>query len=79
MRDITLHSVAGRPEVVSHRMRRLGPRPRPGTPTCKVAALAEMSVEYYAKLERGALVGVSAGVLEGIARALRLDEPNAPT
>jgi transcriptional regulator with XRE-family HTH domain len=40
----------------------------------EVAALAGVSVEYYAKLERGALAGVSAGVLEAIARALQLDD-----
>lgn len=33
-----------------------------------------MSVEYYAKLERGNLAGVSPGVLEAVARVLRLDE-----
>ena len=31
-----------------------------------------MSVEYYAQLERGALAGVSAGVLDALARALQL-------
>jgi transcriptional regulator with XRE-family HTH domain len=40
----------------------------------EVAALAGMSVEYYAKLERGILAGVSAGVLDSLARALRLDD-----
>ena len=40
----------------------------------EVAALAGMSVEYYAKLERGSLGGVSASVLDAIARALQLDE-----
>jgi transcriptional regulator with XRE-family HTH domain len=40
----------------------------------EVAALAGVSVEYYAKLERGALAGVSAGVLDAIARTLRLDD-----
>jgi transcriptional regulator with XRE-family HTH domain len=40
----------------------------------EVAALAGMSVEYYAKLERGSLAGVSAGVLDAIARALQLDD-----
>jgi hypothetical protein len=40
----------------------------------EVAALAGMSVEYYAKLERGALAGASAGVLESLARALQLDD-----
>ncbi|MFI7225983.1 helix-turn-helix transcriptional regulator [Nonomuraea angiospora] len=33
-----------------------------------------MSVEYYAKLERGHLAGVSAGVLDALARALHLDD-----
>jgi MmyB-like transcription regulator ligand binding domain len=33
-----------------------------------------VSVEYYAKLERGSLGGVSASVLDAIARALQLDE-----
>ncbi|GIF17033.1 helix-turn-helix transcriptional regulator [Actinoplanes teichomyceticus] len=40
----------------------------------EVASLAGVSVEYYAKLERGSLAGVSAGVLDAIARALRLDD-----
>ena len=33
-----------------------------------------MSIEYYSKLERGALAGVSAQVLDAIARALQLDD-----
>ncbi len=40
----------------------------------EVAVLADVSVEYYAKLERGAIAGVSAGVLEAVARALQLDD-----
>ncbi len=40
----------------------------------EVAALAGVSVEYYAKLERGAITGASASVLDAIARALQLDE-----
>jgi transcriptional regulator with XRE-family HTH domain len=40
----------------------------------EVAMLADVSVEYYAKLERGAIAGVSAGVLEAVARALQLDD-----
>ena len=36
--------------------------------------LAGVSVEYYTRLERGNTRGVSAEVLEGIARALQLDE-----
>ncbi|WP_328697608.1 helix-turn-helix transcriptional regulator [Streptomyces sp. NBC_00342] len=52
-----------------------GPRRRvPGLRRSEVAALADMSVEYYAKLERGNLAGVSPSVLESLARALRLDD-----
>jgi transcriptional regulator with XRE-family HTH domain len=36
--------------------------------------LAGISVEYYTRLERGNAAGVSDDVLEGIARALQLDE-----
>ncbi|WP_406411621.1 helix-turn-helix transcriptional regulator [Streptomyces sp. NBC_01614] len=46
----------------------------PGLRRSEVAALADMSVEYYAKLERGNLAGVSPAVLEAVARALQLDE-----
>ena len=51
-----------------------GQRRVPGLRRSEVAALAGMSVEYYAKLERGALAGVSAGVLDALARALQLDD-----
>ncbi|MEU2549073.1 helix-turn-helix transcriptional regulator [Streptomyces roseolus] len=52
-----------------------GPRRRvPGLRRSEVAALADVSVEYYAKLERGSLAGVSPTVLEAVARALRLDD-----
>jgi transcriptional regulator with XRE-family HTH domain len=51
-----------------------GRRRVPGLRRSEVAALAGMSVEYYAKLERGSLGGVSASVLDAIARALQLDE-----
>ncbi|MFD1538575.1 helix-turn-helix transcriptional regulator [Nonomuraea guangzhouensis] len=51
-----------------------GQRRVPGLRRSEVAALAGMSVEYYAKLERGALAGASSGVLDAIARALRLDD-----
>ncbi|MFF5712577.1 helix-turn-helix domain-containing protein [Streptomyces sp. 62] len=52
-----------------------GPRRRvPGLRRSEVAALADVSVEYYAKLERGNLAGVSPAVLEAVARALRLDD-----
>lgn len=46
----------------------------PGLRRAEVAALAGVSIEYYAKLERGVLAGVSTGVLDAIARALRLDD-----
>lgn len=40
----------------------------------EVALLAGVSVEYYAKIERGNLAGVSEGVLSAIARALQFDD-----
>ncbi|MGK9148511.1 helix-turn-helix transcriptional regulator [Plantibacter flavus] len=40
----------------------------------EVAMLADMSVEYYAKLERGGIGGASSTVLDAIARALQLDD-----
>jgi transcriptional regulator with XRE-family HTH domain len=57
---------AGLPDVGSRRV--------PGLRRGEVAALAAVSVEYYAKLERGALAGASAIILDAIARALQLDE-----
>lgn len=36
--------------------------------------LAGMSTEYYTRLERGTAAGVSDSVLEGVSRALRLDD-----
>ncbi len=46
----------------------------PGLRRAEVAMLADVSVEYYSRLERGGLAGVSDSVLEAIARALQLDE-----
>ena len=40
----------------------------------EVALLAGISSQYYTKLERGNAVGVSDSVIDGIARALQLDE-----
>ena len=40
----------------------------------EVALLAGVSIDYYTRLERGRAAGVSGSVLEGIARALQLDE-----
>ncbi len=51
-----------------------GTRRVPGLRRSEVAALAGVSVEYYAKLERGAIAGASASVLDAVARALRLDD-----
>jgi transcriptional regulator with XRE-family HTH domain len=46
----------------------------PGLRREEVALLAGVSVDYYNRLERGNLGGVSEGVLDAIARALHLDE-----
>jgi transcriptional regulator with XRE-family HTH domain len=40
----------------------------------EVALLADISVEYYTRLERGEASGVSNDVLDAVSRALRLDE-----
>jgi transcriptional regulator with XRE-family HTH domain len=40
----------------------------------EVAVLAGVSIDYYTRLERGNLTGVSDSVLEAVARALQLDE-----
>lgn len=52
----------------------VGPRRVPGLRREEVAVLAGVSVPYYTRLERGDLAGASEGVLEALARALRLDE-----
>ncbi|MQM25578.1 helix-turn-helix transcriptional regulator [Glycomyces albidus] len=46
----------------------------PGLRRAEVAVLANISVEYYARLERGGIAGASDAVLDALARALRLDE-----
>jgi transcriptional regulator with XRE-family HTH domain len=51
-----------------------GRRRVPGLRREEVAMLAGVSADYYAKLERGNLAGVSDAVLEAIAAALQLDE-----
>jgi transcriptional regulator with XRE-family HTH domain len=51
-----------------------GNRRVPGLRREEVATLASVSVDYYARLERGNLTGVSEEVLDAIAHALRLDE-----
>ena len=46
----------------------------PGLRRSEVASIAGLSVEYYARLERGQIAGASSGVLEALTRALQLDE-----
>jgi transcriptional regulator with XRE-family HTH domain len=57
---------AGLPDVGTRRVA--------GLRRAEVALLAGVSVEYYAKLERGAIAGVSVSVLDALARALHLDD-----
>ena len=57
---------AGLPEFGNRRV--------PGLRRGEVASLAGVSIEYYSKLERGGLSGVSASILDAIARALQLDD-----
>ncbi|MET7683018.1 helix-turn-helix transcriptional regulator [Streptomyces sp. NPDC005423] len=51
-----------------------GRRRVPGLRREEVAVLAGVSTEWYVRLERGNINGVSRGVLEAVARALRLDD-----
>jgi transcriptional regulator with XRE-family HTH domain len=51
-----------------------GKRRVPGLRREEVASLAGVSAEYYRRLERGQVSGVSELVLEALARALQLDE-----
>ncbi|MEU7749196.1 helix-turn-helix transcriptional regulator [Nonomuraea sp. NPDC049158] len=65
-RDKITPADAGLP---SHGQRRV-----PGLRRGEVATLAGVSVEYYTRLERGNLGGVSDSVLNALARALRLND-----
>src|SRR5690242_13767721 len=51
-----------------------GTRRVSGLRRTEVAVLAGISVEYYAKLERGQIAGASSAVLDAVARALQLDD-----
>ena len=51
-----------------------GPRRVPGLRREEVAVLAGVSIQYYTRLERGGINGVSQSVLEALARALELDD-----
>jgi len=55
-------------------LRSSGNRRVPGLRRSEVAAIADVSVEYYSRLERGQIAGASTAVLDAIARALQLDE-----
>jgi transcriptional regulator with XRE-family HTH domain len=55
-------------------LRTFGSRRVPGLRREEVATLAGVSVDYYNRMERGNLGGVSDSVLDALARALRLDE-----
>jgi transcriptional regulator with XRE-family HTH domain len=57
----------------SAHLRRQAPGPRLRR-RGEVAEFAEASIEYYTRLERGSLAGVSVAVLDAVARALQLDE-----
>lgn len=51
-----------------------GRRRVPGLRREEVALVAGVSPEYYKRLERGNVAGVSEAVIDGVSRALRLDE-----
>jgi transcriptional regulator with XRE-family HTH domain len=51
-----------------------GRRRVPGLRREEVALLAGMSVEYYVRFERGNAKGISEAVLEGVSRALQLND-----
>jgi transcriptional regulator with XRE-family HTH domain len=63
------------PEQAGLRTYGSGARRVPGLRREEVASLAGVSIAYYTKLERGDTSGVSHTVLEALARALQLDEP----
>ncbi|WP_169251974.1 helix-turn-helix transcriptional regulator [Brevibacterium sp. 'Marine'] len=51
-----------------------GIRRVPGLRREEVSLLAGVSVEYYTRVERGGLAGVSDGILDALVRALQLDD-----
>ncbi|MEU3529274.1 helix-turn-helix transcriptional regulator [Streptomyces sp. NPDC038707] len=51
-----------------------GPRRTPGLRREELATLAGISIDYYVRLERGRETRPSPAVLDGLARALRLDD-----
>jgi transcriptional regulator with XRE-family HTH domain len=77
-RDDVREFLASRRAKISPRQAGLpdfgGTRRVPGLRRAEVALLAGVSPDYYVRLERGNLAGVSDSVLEAIARALQLDD-----
>jgi transcriptional regulator with XRE-family HTH domain len=76
-KDIQDFLVSRRAEVSPEQagLPRYGSKRRvPGLRREEVAMLAGLSVDYYARLERGNLTGASESVLEAVARALQLDD-----
>ena len=51
-----------------------GPRRVPGLRKEELAVLAGLSPDYYSRLEQGRQANVSVGILDELARALRLDD-----
>jgi len=74
--DVKEFLTSRRAKVTPHKVGLPAGRNRrvPGLRRSEVASLAGMSVEYYSRLERGNLAGVSEEVLEALSRALELDE-----
>src|SRR5207247_4954678 len=69
--------LASRPARITPQQRGLpshGSRRVPGLRRGEVAELAAVSIEYDTRLERGNVEGVSEDVLEGLPRALQLDD-----
>ncbi|MCE3274971.1 MAG: family transcriptional regulator [Propionibacteriaceae bacterium] len=56
-----------------------GNRRVPGLRRGEVAALAGVSIEYYSKLERGALAGASATVLDPVCNGFWTPLPHRPS
>jgi transcriptional regulator with XRE-family HTH domain len=67
-RDNITPQQAGLPDYGGERRR------VPGLRREEVALLAGVSTDYYTRLERGKATGVSESVIDGVARALHLDE-----
>lgn len=65
-RALVTPDLVGLPEGTNRRVK--------GLRRSEVATLAGVSIEYYTRMERGAISGASPEVLDSIAKALRLDD-----